>query len=249
MDEERLKSGIPGLDTLVQGGMPSNNTYVIVGGQGTGKTTLGAQFIHNGAVEFNDPGVIIILEEDKQHFYRNMLKFGFDFESLEAEGRVKVIPYIRSIIGDIMATLGKNIPLEESEKIREYLTINSLLMEIEHAVESIGAKRVLVDPLSIITLFSESEARARMQCLVLFQKLRELNATSLVVVEEGISFWEDSLFLADGVFQLLLQEKKGIYERAIVVKKVRGTDHDTGMRPLKITANGVRIYSDEIVFR
>ncbi|MCX6695153.1 MAG: hypothetical protein NTU61_02495 [Candidatus Altiarchaeota archaeon] len=251
MEKERIKSGIPGLDDLLNGGLPKNGIYVVVGETGTGKSIFGAQFIYNGAVDYNEPGVYVILEEDKKYFIENMQSLGWDFDKLEKEGKVKVVPYIKSIIGDVSTSLEIGLVSNDSsmDRARQYLTVNSMFMQIQEECARIKAKRVVIDPISIITLLTDSEVLARMQLISLFEGLRRLEVTSIIMVEEGVRYWEDVTFLCDGIIRLIMKEKNSLFERGLLVRKMRGTGHDTGMRPLKIMKDGLRIYPNEVMFR
>ncbi|MFH1055445.1 MAG: ATPase domain-containing protein [Candidatus Altiarchaeota archaeon] len=246
----KCESGITGLDELLGGGFPAGGTYAIAGASGTGKSILSFEFLINGAVKFNEPGVCILLEEDRERMLSDLRGFNWDVRKLETAGKLKVIPYIKSIIGDVEATFESSMLSGEdgrANKLREYLTVDSLFKEVEQSCRTIGAKRVVIDSLTAITLLAENQLVARMQTLWLIEKLRKLNVTTLVTVEEGISYWNDMLFLCDGIVSMMLRERSGIFERGLLIEKMRGTAHDTGVRPLKITPDGVTVYPNEVI--
>jgi len=252
MEKERVKSGIPGLDDLLNGGFPRKGIYIVVGESGTGKSILGAQFLYKGCTEYNETGVYVILEEEKDCVIENMRSFGWDLGQLERDGKIKAIPYIKSIIGDVSSSLERGLESSDSrtmENVRQYLTVNSLFMQIQQECNRINAKRVVIDPISIITLLTESEVLARMQLISLFEGLKKLDVTTLLMVEEGVKYWQDVTFLSDGIIHLILKEKNSLFERGLLVRKMRGTAHDTGMRPLKITGGGLHIYPNEVMFQ
>jgi len=247
----KVESGIPGLDELLNGGFPVGGTYVILGESGTGKSILSLEFLVNGAVKYDEPGVYIMLEEDKERMISNMKAFGWDLAKLEQEKKLEIVPYIRSIVGDVESSFEKSMLAGEQgrvEQLRQYLTMDSLFKEIEDCVERIGAKRVVIDPLTIVTLLASEEVVARMQILWLVEKLKKLNVTTIATIEQGVSYWMDCVFLTDGAVYLMLKEKEGMYERGLMVRKVRGTSHDTSVRPFKITEEGVKVYPEEVVF-
>lgn len=232
--------------------MPAHGTYAVVGDSGTGKSILSFQFIYNGVVKYGEPGVYILLEEQRESMLSNMMSFGWDIEKLEAEGKLKVIPYTKSIVGDIEATFERGALAAEQERLnhlRQYLTLDSLFTEIEQTVKRMGAKRVVIDSLTVVTLLTESQLMTRMEVMWLIEKLRKLNVTTLMTVEEGIGFWRDTLFLCDGIIKMIMREKGGIYERGLVIEKMRSSNHDTGVRPLKITDKGIKIYPKEVINR
>jgi len=82
---ERVKTGIPGLDELIEGGFPRGDTILVAGKAGTGKSILATQFIYKGVTEYNEPGVLVTLEEPPNLIKRNMLRFGMDLAKLEKE--------------------------------------------------------------------------------------------------------------------------------------------------------------------
>ena len=248
----KVPTGIPGLDELLNGGLPENGIYVVFGKAGTGKSILSHQFIYSGATEYGDKGVSILLEETKDRIVNNFSGFGWDFDMLEKKGDLKIIPYVKSIVGDVEACFTRDLSKMDSHRLeymREILTIDSLIRQIEEAVESIDAKRVVIDPISMITLLSESEILTRMQLLSMFEKLRRMDVTTLVVAEEDVGYWKDTLFLSDGIIHTVLKENRGIYERGILLRKMRGTGHDTGVRPIKITDKGIEVKTDEIIMQ
>jgi circadian clock protein KaiC len=91
MNIERVKTGVKGLDEMLGGGFLRDTANLIEGAPGTGKTTLGMQFIYNGIVQADEPGLIITFEEFPQQYYRDAAAFGWDFKELEKKGLLKII--------------------------------------------------------------------------------------------------------------------------------------------------------------
>jgi KaiC/GvpD/RAD55 family RecA-like ATPase len=250
--DERIKSGVTGLDDLLGGGFPNGGTYSVVGHAGTGKSIMCLQFLYHGALDYNEPGVYVILEEDKERVVANMLALGFDIRKLEDAGKMRIIPYTKSLIGDLETTFERGMLSGETERasrLRQYLTVDSLFREIDETVRSIGAKRVVIDSFTALTLLSDNQVMARMQLLWLIDKLRRLKVTTLMTVEENIGFWLDMLFICDGTVRMMLKEKEGVFERGVLVEKMRGTYHDTGVRPFRITTSGIKVYPQEIIVK
>ena len=84
---EYVLTGIPGLDELIDGGIPEGRVILVVGGPGTGKTLFASQFLYNGIIEHNENGIFVSLDEAKNHFYPEMSKFGWDFQEAEDNGK------------------------------------------------------------------------------------------------------------------------------------------------------------------
>ena len=87
----KVVSGIPGLDELVDGGLPEGRVILVIGGPGTGKTILCGQFLHNGIYNGQENGIFVSLDESKEHFYSEMLQFGWDFQKAQEEGKFALI--------------------------------------------------------------------------------------------------------------------------------------------------------------
>ena len=90
-DIDRVKTGIPGLDELIEGGLPRGDTILIAGKAGTGKSILATQFIYKGAIDYDEPGVFVTLEEPPHLIKRNMLRFGMDLDALINEGKMSLV--------------------------------------------------------------------------------------------------------------------------------------------------------------
>ncbi|MFH0862251.1 MAG: ATPase domain-containing protein [Candidatus Altiarchaeota archaeon] len=250
--DARVKTGIPGLDELLGGGLPAGGTYVVVGGSGTGKSILSFEFLYRGALDYNEPGVYVTLEEDKDRLLANMGLFGWDAAAMQAQGKLRIVPYTRSVMGDVEATLEKGMMAGDHERIgrmRQYLTVDSLYREIEQNCRATGARRVVIDSLTVLTLMADTQLVSRMQLLWLLEKLKKLNITTIATLEEGIGYWHDLTFLADGIIYLSMREKAGIFERGLLIGKMRGTSHDAGIRPFRITDKGITVYPNEVIVK
>lgn len=125
-DQNRAATGIDSFDSLVEGGFPQNSTVVVAGGTGTGKTIFAMQFIYNGAVQFDEPGVFVTLEQTENDLRVQARRFGWDIEKLEREGKLAIV----------------RIPVAK-RNVRLFDAINA-------AVRKVKAKRLVIDSLSII---------------------------------------------------------------------------------------------------
>lgn len=226
---ERTFSGIKGLDVLTRGGFPKWSTILVSGTPGTGKTILSIQFLVNGALEKNENGVYISLEEDVNRIKKYM-NVAFDWPLEELEKKKKVF-FIKSELYDFEAF--KNL--------------------IETNVEKIGAKRLVIDPLTVISLFFERPLEIRRSLLELDKLLKRLSCTTMLTCEipEGsnaISSFGVEEFTSDGI--IVLSYFPGTKPRGITIRKMRATDHDTDIHPFEIKSKkGVIIYPTEKLFR
>ena len=125
--DDLVKTGIHGLDDILLGGIPRGNVVVVTGSPGTGKTTLGIEFIYRGAREFDEPGVIVTFEVSAEKLVRDAAQFGWDLRELERQGRLKVIATTRRVF---------------QQEVQEP---DSLLLS---EAAAIGARRIFVDGLA-----------------------------------------------------------------------------------------------------
>jgi KaiC/GvpD/RAD55 family RecA-like ATPase len=221
---ERIASGIKGLDQLIRGGFPKWSTILVSGMPGTGKTILSLQFLVNGAIDSNETGVYISLEEDVTRIKQYMnATFAWPLEELEKK---KKLALVKSDIYDF-------------EKFKTLIETN---------VEKIDAQRIVIDPITVISLFFERPLDIRRSLLDLDRMLKKLNCTAMLTCEipEGsnsISSFGIEEFTCDGI--ILLSSSLG-FPRSITVRKMRATDHDTDAHPFEIKyKKGILIYPSE----
>ncbi|HHN93889.1 MAG TPA: hypothetical protein ENK17_03900, partial [Anaerolineae bacterium] len=137
---ERVKTGIPGLDEMLRGGFLPQTANLVEGAPGTGKTTLGMQFIYHGITACDEPGLILTFEEFPQQYYNDAANFGWDFRRLEREGKLRVMMTSPEVSRADLEQVGGRL---------------------ERLVRRMGAKRVLVDSLSHFERLSEDPAEMR----------------------------------------------------------------------------------------
>lgn len=225
---ERVKTGIDGFDELINGGIPRGNLVVITGSCGTGKTTFGIQFLYKGATEYNEPGVYVSMEETPERIIAEMELYGWD---------------IRGAIRDKKLLIVKT----------ELYKFDALIQTIEDAVDSINAKRIVIDPLSVLSFYSEKELEIRRNIMKLSNLVKKMNLTAIVISEvpegtEKLSFFGVEEFVADGVVALYYRESGNIFVRYLAIKKMRGTAHSNKLHPMEITSTGIKVFPSEEVF-
>jgi KaiC/GvpD/RAD55 family RecA-like ATPase len=225
---ERVKTGIPGMDEILGGGIPKTQLALLTGTSGTGKTTLCCQFMHEGIKKFNESGVYLSFEEPAQSIKENTKEFGWDFESLEKTGRFSFIRYDPYHIEDVFDILESNI-------------------------REIKATRVVVDSISALGLHIKDEGELRKMIFDLSMILRKLSCTSLMVSEivpgsKGLSRYGVEEFVADSVIVLYYERLQSTFSRAVQVWKVRGSPHSEKLHPYNISKKGIVIYPEEEAF-
>jgi circadian clock protein KaiC len=228
---ERAATGIPGFDALIEGGLKRKSVTLVEGCAGSGKSTFAIQFIYDGITRSGEPGLYVTFEEDKDDFYDNMMRYGWDLKALEKKGRFAFIRYTPEQVAKLLKTGGG---------------------VIRDIVVKIKAKRIVIDSISSFNLLHPGELERKSASLDLFRMLRRWGCTSLVIGESQMG--EEDLdgnsgeFEVDGIVWLHNFKKEEIRVRAIEVFKMRGTKHATRTFPFEITETGIVIYPEQSVF-
>ena len=228
MSVERVKTGVKGLDELIEGGVPERSVVLVTGSTGTGKTIFAMNYLVAGAL-MDEPGVYISLQESPQENINQMKLFGWPIERLIEERKVMMIQ-------------------------PEMYNFEALLSVIEESVEKIHAKRLVIDSASLIGLYFENPYKVRKARLDLGQLLKRLGCTTLALdeikeSETTLSAFGVEEFVADGVIVLYYLRRANFFMRAMTIRKLRSTCHSQKIHPMEIRRpGGIVIYASEEVF-
>jgi len=223
---ERVKTGIPGLDEMLHGGFLPQTANLVEGAPGTGKSTLGMQFIYNGITKYDEPGLIITFEEFPQQYYHDAESFGWDFRKLEAQGRLKVIMTSPEVTRHDLESVGGMI---------------------ETMVNEMGARRILVDSLSQFERLTTDPTELRSLQYGFINALKREGLTSVLTRESLALFGQaeggenDLAFIADSYLLLRYVEIESAVRKALLVLKLRGSDHAKDIRQFEITSHGIEV--------
>ncbi len=235
MKEDVVKTGIADFDNFFAGGgFPRGNSILVLGGPGSGKSIFGLQYLYKGAVDYKEPGIFLTLEEPPSKIRRNALvNFGWNFKKLEEEKKLLII--------DAVTARVKSVDMD-SEVMRRGLDVDNMLLNIESAIKELGAKRLVIDSLSVMGLYSENKFDVRTKLIRLAGALSELEVTTLVISEaktagEGATEFPVETFMFDGVVTLHLDTTS--QERRIAIRKMRGMKHVLGSYKFDITNTGI----------
>ena len=241
----RTPTGIPGLDKLLTGGLPKSRIILLSGGPGTGKTIMSSQYIINGILDYEEPGVYVSLDESKMHVFEEMLDFGWDFAELESSKKLVFLEAspIRYLPAEIK--VGKLIVG------RKEFSMATLIEMIRTSVKEIGARRIVVDPVTTLVFQYDGVTAQRNALVELMEALADTGATCLITTELRRPGFERSIdyeeYLALGVILLQqLQVGKSLL-RVIQVEKMRKTPVDNQPRPYRITESGIEVFPRESV--
>ena len=239
MSMEKVKTGINGLDEILEGGIPRGSTVLITGYSETGKTILGIQFVVNGIKMFNEKGLIVIAGEDIERLQRSMLQFGWDLKRFEKEGKLILID-VTSV------TIGVPTDVEFTEFQLKTMDIKQLVLTIYNAVKQNNIKRVVIDSIPNIITNKDDIHKIRTSLLTLCILLERFGCTTLMVTDipegsEKLSTYGVEEFVASGIIKLSFEKSGGKWIRKMQVRKMRGTKHKLDEYIFKITENGIKI--------
>jgi circadian clock protein KaiC len=249
--QDIVQTGVEGLDELIGGGIPQNRTVLVVGGPGTGKTILAAQFLYKGIHEHNENGIFVSFDESKKHLYSEMAKFSWDFEAAE---KARKFAFIDATRISRVAALKEELYKEESQSIRgKHLSIDKLIDELQKTIQSIHAKRVVIDTLAALFYRFSDLAERRNAVVDLIETLSDLGITTMIITELGHlggverSALEEE-YLVHGVIMMQTLFSGGTTTRAIQVEKMRGTNVNASLVPYSIDKKGIEIYPNMPLF-
>jgi len=225
----KCPTGIRGLDEITDGGIPKGRPTLVCGNAGCGKTLLAMEFLVRGAVQYNEPGVFMSFEESSEELTQNVASLGFDLNDLAARKKI----YLDHV----------QIERSEIEEAGEY-DLEGLFIRLNHAIESIGANRVVLDTIESIFGGLANEGIIRSELRRLFRWLKEKGVTAIITGERG----EGTLtrhgleeYISDCVILLDNRVKGQISTRRLRIVKYRGSAHGTNEYPFLIDAKGISV--------
>jgi len=225
----KSNTGIRGLDEITAGGLPSGRPTLICGAAGSGKTLFSTEFLVHGATQYNEPGVFMAFEEKAEELTVNVASLGFDLNQLQRDGLIR-IDHV-------------HIERSEIEETGEY-NLDGLFIRLAYAIDSIGAKRVVLD--TIESLFSglTNQAVLRAELRRLFEWLKEKQVTTIITGEKGeASLTRQGLeeYVSDCVILLDHRVENKISTRILRIVKYRGSVHGTNEYPFLIDEEGISV--------
>lgn len=223
------RTGIPGFDEITRGGLPAGRPTLVCGSAGAGKTLFAMEFLVRGATLFNEPGVFMSFEESSEELAINVASLGFDLDQLIADKKF-VLDYVF-------------IERSEIEETGEY-DLEALFLRLGYAIDSIGAKRVVLDTLEALFSALPNEAIVRAELRRLFRWLKEKGVTAVITCERGegtLTRYGLEEYVADCVILLDNRVQNQISTRRMRIVKYRGTSHGTNEYPFLIDDRGFSV--------
>jgi circadian clock protein KaiC len=225
----KCPTGIQGLDEITGGGLPRGRPTLVCGGAGCGKTLFGAEFLVRGATQFNEPGVFMAFEETEKELTANVASLGFDLAGLVRRKKI-VVDYV-------------HLERSEVQESGEY-DLEGLFVRLGHAIDAVGAKRVVLDTLEVLFASLPNEAILRSELRRLFRWLKDRGVTAVITAERGReSLTRHGLeeYVSDCVILLDHRVNDQIATRHLRVVKYRGALHGTNEFPFLIGAAGISV--------
>ncbi|MEO5886085.1 MAG: circadian clock protein KaiC [Anaerolineales bacterium] len=222
-------TGIPGMDEITGGGLPEGRPTLVCGAAGCGKTLFAMEFLVNGAIQYDEPGVFVAFEETPEELAQNVASLGFDLNDLKKK---------KKLILD-------HIQIERSEiaETGEY-DLEGLFIRLGYAIDTIGAKRVVLDTTEVLfgALPNHTIVRAELQRL--FRWLKNKGVTAIITAERGdgtLTRFGIEEYVADCVILLDHRVTDQISTRRLRIVKYRGTLHGMSEYPFLIGKNGISV--------
>jgi circadian clock protein KaiC len=227
----KAPTGITGLDEITSGGLPRGRTTLVAGGPGCGKTLLGMEFLVCGALQYHEPGVFVAFEETASELGENVRSLGYELQAL-IESKKLVIDHVR-------------LERAEIEETGEY-DLEGLFVRLAHAIDSVGAKRVVIDTLEALFAGLSNQKTVRAELKRLFRWLKERRVTAIVTAERGRSggITRHGLeeYVSDCVIVLDHRVDEQVSTRRLRVVKYRGSEHGADEYPFLIGGTGFKVF-------
>ncbi|MGZ6221062.1 MAG: circadian clock protein KaiC [Syntrophales bacterium] len=225
----KCQTGIRGLDEITDGGIPKGRPTLVCGSAGCGKTLFAMEFLVRGAVQYNEPGVFMSFEESSEELAQNVASLGFDLNDLAARKKM-VLDHIR-------------IERSEIEETGEY-DLEGLFIRLNYAIDSVGAKRVVLDTIESLYGGLANEGILRAELRRLFRWLKEKGVTAIVTGERGEKMLTRhglEEYVSDCVILLDNRVEGQISTRRLRIVKYRGSAHGTNEYPFLIDEKGISV--------
>ncbi len=222
-------TGIDGLDEITHGGLPRGRPTLICGSAGCGKTLLAMEFLVRGAIQFGEPGVFMAFEETGKELAQNVKSLGFDLDALVRRKKL-LLDYVR-------------VERSEIQETGEY-DLEGLFIRLNHAIDSIGAKRVVLDTIESLFSGMSNTAILRAELRRLFRWLKDKGVTTIITGERGDgALTRQGLeeYVSDCVILLDHRVTEQVSTRRLRIVKYRGSTHGTNEYPFLIDEDGFSV--------
>ena len=226
----KAPTGIKELDEITGGGLPQGRPTLVAGGAGCGKTLLGMEFLVRGIQQYGEPGVFMAFEETAGELTQNVRSLGFDLNDLIARKQL-MLDHV-------------HIERSEIEETGEY-DLDGLFVRLAYAIDTVGAKRVVLDTLEVLFSSLPNEAILRAELRRLFRWLKDKGVTAIITAERGgigaLTRHGLEEYVSDCVILLEHRVAEQIATRRLRVVKYRGSSHGADEYPFLIANQGLSV--------
>ena len=222
----RVKTGIPGLDPLIEGGLLQSSVTLVTGATGTGKTLFCAQYLWAG-LEMGEPGVFLTLEETAEDIKADAQIFGWDFDKYEKKGMFKILYH-------------------------DPVQVANLSSVVIGEVSDINAKRLVIDSTAVLGMMIDDQAQLRRRLYNIINTIKQHGKSTALLTSEipegqvALSRFGVEEFVADSVIMLNYLPTGEGASRTLLVRKMRRTNHEKDICPLEITKKGLQVKRSQI---
>lgn len=225
-ERKRAPTGVSGLDKMLEGGLVSGSMALLQGAPGTGKTTLGIQYLYHGATQGDEAGLLVTFEQFPHTLYRDALAHGWNLRELEQENKLRLIFTSPQVF---------------------LSSLQSPVSPINTAIREMDVKRAVVDSVTQFQVLTQDPVELRAFYNHLTNGLRREGITSLLLSEDGSPDFVHSdrgrlAFMVDAVILLRYVEIESVMQRAVAVLKTRGSAHDNSIRRFEVRRGGMVVH-------
>ena len=238
---EKVRTGIPGLDSILSGGLRGGMNVVLSGQPGSGKTTMGMQFLYYGAKDFDESGIFVTLSESPNSIKNNFMSYGWDIQDLIEHGKIIIIDARPFKMEEGF------VALDESLYRGESLPFMHLTQLILSSIKRIGAKRLVIDSLSVLAMQYTNEFYMRQGLQGMVHALESQYCTSLLISETSEIQIPLDWYVTSGIILLHHIRREDTMERAIHVLKMRGIKHSEQILPIRISDSGMQVMHPRLI--
>ncbi len=232
----KVKTGIPGLDSITSGGFRQGRTLVLTGDPGSGKTTFGLQFLHSGAKDFDEPGVYVSLAQNLDEIKNDCKSFGLDLQNMIQKDKLLMMDARMFKVND------ESVEKDDSLYRGEQMPFEHLTRLILKCIKRIGAKRLVIDSVSVLMIQYEDKFYLRQGLQGLIQALENSGVTTLLISESPNDQKPPmEWYAASGIIHLQYNRKQDTMERSIQIIKMRGVKHSEQIHPISFGNDGLQI--------
>jgi circadian clock protein KaiC len=229
---QKLRTMIEGLDDITHGGLPIGRSTLVSGTSGTGKTLFAMQFLYNGIVALNEPGIFITFEESPSDIIKNAYSFNWDLPTLIDQGKLFILDAS---------------PDPEGQEVVGDFDLSALIERIQYAILKYKAKRVAIDSITAIFQQYDSLSMVRREIFRLVARLKLLGVTTVMTTERESEYGPVARFgveefVSDNVIILRNVLEGERRHRTAEILKLRGTTHMKGEFPFTMTKDGINIF-------